>query len=157
MAALDSLREAIFRQARTEGRREPPDAYGADALAEMARRHGEAERGATAAGVTAADEASDGEAAGGARHGASPAGGAGSVGGAGGAASAGGAGGAASAGGAATPRATRRTGPPKIIVRVDLGALLRGWPTEGEVCEIAGFGPVAVSAVRDMIDSGDPS
>jgi hypothetical protein len=24
------------------------------------------------------------------------------------------------------------------------------------VCEIAGFGPVAVSAVRDMIDSGDP-
>jgi hypothetical protein len=41
-------------------------------------------------------------------------------------------------------------------VRVDLGALLRGWPTEGEVCEIAGFGPVAVSAVRDMIDSGDP-
>jgi hypothetical protein len=120
MAAVDSLREAIFRQARTEGRREPPEAYGADALAEMARRctGAEADGDGTAAGVATADEAA--------------------------------------AGGAVTPRAPRRTGPPKIIVRVDLGALLRGWPTEGEVCEIAGFGPVAVSAVRDMIDSGDP-
>ncbi|HVF13852.1 MAG TPA: hypothetical protein VM942_04585, partial [Acidimicrobiales bacterium] len=41
-------------------------------------------------------------------------------------------------------------------MRVDLPALLRGWPIEGEVCEIAGFGPVAVSALRDMIDSDDP-
>ena len=41
-------------------------------------------------------------------------------------------------------------------MRVDLGALLRGRPVQGEVCEIAGFGPVAVSAVRDMIDSDDP-
>jgi hypothetical protein len=41
-------------------------------------------------------------------------------------------------------------------VRIDLGALLRGCPVEGEVCEISGFGPVAVSAVRDMIDTDDP-
>ena len=41
-------------------------------------------------------------------------------------------------------------------MRVDLEALLRGWPIEGEVCEIAGFGPVAVSALRDMIDTDDP-
>ena len=41
-------------------------------------------------------------------------------------------------------------------MRVDLEALLRGRATDGEVCEIAGFGPVAVSAVRDMIDSDDP-
>ncbi len=53
-------------------------------------------------------------------------------------------------------RPARSSAPPKIIVRVDLEALLRGWPIEGEVCEIAGFGPVAVSAVRDMIDSDDP-
>jgi len=42
------------------------------------------------------------------------------------------------------------------VVRVDLDALLRGYPRTGEVCELVGFGPVAVSAVRDMIDSGDP-
>ena len=38
MAALDPIREQIFRQARAEARHEPPDAYAADALAEMARR-----------------------------------------------------------------------------------------------------------------------
>src|SRR4051794_7684225 len=44
----------------------------------------------------------------------------------------------------------------KTIVRIDLGALLRGRVIEGEVCEIAGFGPVAVSAVREMLDTADP-
>ncbi len=44
----------------------------------------------------------------------------------------------------------------KTIVRIDLPALLRGRVMEGEVCEIAGFGPVAVSAVRELLDSGDP-
>ncbi|MGH9279996.1 MAG: hypothetical protein ACRD12_18095 [Acidimicrobiales bacterium] len=52
--------------------------------------------------------------------------------------------------------AKRSSAPAKVIVRVDLGALLRGYPVDGEVCEIAGYGPVAVSAVRGMIDSGDP-
>ncbi|HWC12784.1 MAG TPA: hypothetical protein VG455_16365 [Acidimicrobiales bacterium] len=45
---------------------------------------------------------------------------------------------------------------PKVIVRVDLPALLRGRPAEGEVCEVAGLGPVAVSAVRELLDTGDP-
>jgi hypothetical protein len=49
-----------------------------------------------------------------------------------------------------------KRGGAKVIVRVDLPALLRGYPLDGETCEIAGFGPVAISAVRDMIDSGDP-
>jgi len=44
----------------------------------------------------------------------------------------------------------------KVIVRVDLGALLRGYATEGELCELAGFGPVAVSAIRDLVDTGNP-
>jgi hypothetical protein len=44
----------------------------------------------------------------------------------------------------------------KVIARVDLPALLRGHPVEGETCEIAGFGPVAVSAVRDLLDAADP-
>jgi hypothetical protein len=44
----------------------------------------------------------------------------------------------------------------KILVRVDLDALLRGYPLADETCEIAGYGPVAVSAVREMIDTADP-
>ncbi|MGH9264507.1 MAG: hypothetical protein ACRD1D_07425, partial [Acidimicrobiales bacterium] len=44
----------------------------------------------------------------------------------------------------------------KILVRVDLAALLRGQVGPGEVCEVAGFGPVAVSAIGDLMDSGDP-
>jgi hypothetical protein len=55
----------------------------------------------------------------------------------------------AGAGGKAGARA-------KIIVRVDLPALLRGQVGPGEVCEVAGYGPIAASAVRDMIDTGDP-
>ncbi len=41
-------------------------------------------------------------------------------------------------------------------MRVDLPALLRGQVGPGECCEVAGFGPVAASAVRDLIDTGDP-
>jgi len=53
-------------------------------------------------------------------------------------------------------QATRAKPAPKILVRVDLDALLRGYPVDGETCEIAGYGPVAVSAVREMIDTDDP-
>jgi hypothetical protein len=49
----------------------------------------------------------------------------------------------------------RRATPTKVVVRIDFDALLRGWPIEGEVCEVAGLGPVAVSAVRAMLESGD--
>ncbi len=41
-------------------------------------------------------------------------------------------------------------------MRADLDALLRGYPITGEMCELVGYGPVPVSAVRDMIDSGNP-
>jgi len=44
----------------------------------------------------------------------------------------------------------------KIIVRVDHAALIRGHAITGEVSEIAGIGPIAPSAVIDMIESGDP-
>jgi hypothetical protein len=40
----------------------------------------------------------------------------------------------------------------KIIVRVDLPALLRGRPGGGEVCEVAGLGPLPVSVVKDWMD-----
>lgn len=39
----------------------------------------------------------------------------------------------------------------KIIVRVDHAALVRGRVEGGEVCEIAGVGPVAVQVVRDWM------
>jgi hypothetical protein len=123
MAALDPYQEEIFRQARSEGRRESPDAYAADALAEMARCSGE-----TGPLLVATTDlmAQDAPAA------------------------------ATSGPGPGRRKPARSSGRPKIIARVDLGALLRGWPVEGEVCEIAGFGPVAVSALLDMIDSDDP-
>lgn len=43
----------------------------------------------------------------------------------------------------------------KLLIRVDFDALLRGYPIDGEVSEIAGYGPVAVSAVREILESGD--
>ena len=97
MAALEPVRDRLFRAARAEGRREAAEAYAADALVERARM---------------ATTSAAGRAAGASR--------------------------------------------PKVIVRVDLDALLRGRPVGREVAEIAGVGPVAVSAVRDMLDSGDP-
>ena len=41
----------------------------------------------------------------------------------------------------------------KIIVRVDLPALLRGRALDGETCEIAGLGPVPVSVVQEWMDN----
>lgn len=95
MAALDPIRDRLFKAARAEGRQEPTESYAADALVELAR---------------------GGEAVGGRRRGA---------------------------------RA-------KVIVRVDLPALLRGRPLGGEMCELVGFGPIAASAIRDLLDTGDP-
>jgi hypothetical protein len=40
----------------------------------------------------------------------------------------------------------------KGIVRIDQAALIRGHCTHGEVCEIAGVGPIPVSTVREWID-----
>jgi hypothetical protein len=91
MAAIAPIRERLFRAGRAEGRKEPTEAYGADALTELATK------------------------------------------------------------GPSDARSRAKT-----IVRVELEALLRGRATEGEVCEIAGFGPVAVSAVRELLDCGDP-
>jgi hypothetical protein len=51
----------------------------------------------------------------------------------------------------------RRTHPDvKMLVRVDLPVLLRGYPTGDDVCEIVGYGPVATSVIRDLIDTADP-
>jgi hypothetical protein len=44
----------------------------------------------------------------------------------------------------------------KVIVRVDHEALVRGRVQGDEICEISGVGPIAVSAVREIIEDGDP-
>jgi hypothetical protein len=108
-SVIQGYAEREFRRARAEGRREPPDAYAADAVLSMARA-------------------------------------------------------------AKTPACTDRDVPAarppavdKIIVRIDWDAFVRidwdafvrGWPIDGEVCEIAGHGPVPVSLVRSMAASGD--
>jgi hypothetical protein len=59
------------------------------------------------------------------------------------------------AGDRAMPPSSAPPVPAKVVVRIDWDTLLRGWPIDGEVCEIAGLGPVPVSAVRAMIGSGN--
>ncbi|MBA2327720.1 MAG: DUF222 domain-containing protein [Actinobacteria bacterium] len=53
-------------------------------------------------------------------------------------------------------RANAPSGTAKVLVRVDLERLLSGAAVGDEVCEIAGYGPVAVSAVQEMLETGDP-
>jgi hypothetical protein len=55
----------------------------------------------------------------------------------------------ATAGGAQSPRTD-------MIVRADHAAIVRGYPIDGEVCEIAGFGPVSPQVVLDIMGTGDP-
>jgi hypothetical protein len=96
MATLEPIRDELFEAARKENRREPMEAYAADALAELARR-------------------ADGTRSGG--------------------------------------NCSRRA---KLLVRVDLTRLLGKRAADEGVCEIAGYGPVAPSAIRDLIDTEDP-
>ncbi|HVE62538.1 MAG TPA: hypothetical protein VNB94_01875, partial [Mycobacteriales bacterium] len=42
----------------------------------------------------------------------------------------------------------------KVIIRVDAAALTRGRPIAGEVCEVAGAGPIPVDDVREAIAGG---
>jgi hypothetical protein len=51
---------------------------------------------------------------------------------------------------------TKRARRAKILARIDLPALLRGYPVGDEVCELAGYGPVAVSAIREFMETEDP-
>jgi hypothetical protein len=45
--------------------------------------------------------------------------------------------------------------PAKVIARCDWAAVRRGHLHEGEVCEIAGVGPVAPSVIAELVESGD--
>ena len=61
----------------------------------------------------------------------------------------------AAQGAGATTDGPRPGLPPKAIVRIDHAALVRGHAEAGETSEIAGVGPVPVSRVRELMDSGD--
>ncbi len=44
----------------------------------------------------------------------------------------------------------------EVMIRVDLEALLRGHPADGETCEVAGFGPVPVGVVAAILETESP-
>ncbi|MGI9023000.1 MAG: DUF222 domain-containing protein [Acidimicrobiales bacterium] len=140
MAVIDRLRDRQFAAARREGRREPSEAYAADALTALAR-DGAAQAADPVATTGGSDQAAE---AGTSRRSTEET-----------------ANGAADATDSppetatAQPRERTATGA-KVIVRVDLDALLRGYPMSGELAELVGFGPVAVSVIRDLIETGDP-
>jgi hypothetical protein len=46
---------------------------------------------------------------------------------------------------------------PKVIIRVDLAALLRGVSLEGELCHIEGYGDVPVSVIEGLVANGNAS
>ncbi len=54
-----------------------------------------------------------------------------------------------------TGEATPKRVPTKIIIRVDHTALVRGHVQPGEVCDIAGTGPIPVRQVAQMLATGD--
>ena len=46
--------------------------------------------------------------------------------------------------------------PLRLMIRVDMDALLRGVAFEGELCDIPGYGPVPVSVVEELIATENP-
>lgn len=59
---------------------------------------------------------------------------------------------------AVPPRARKKLAgsPLRVMVRVDLGALIRDVPLEGELCDVPGYGPVPVSVVKDLLATENP-
>jgi hypothetical protein len=126
-AALKPILDDIFQDARQEGRREPVDAYTFDALLILTDRGAIGGRHPGTSGgrdTNAAGAGEEQDAVGGAGQ------------------------------SSGDTRAGGRHGHAKVIVRADLGALDRGHTEPGELCEIAGHGPVPVADVWKMIDGG---
>jgi hypothetical protein len=140
LAALRPFRDAAFQHARTNGQREPLAAYAADGLVGLARWFRIQQQ------ANEADEANEGAAipAGAAEPGASEPS---TV-----APSRAGAGPVVPMAGELVPLGSLRPSrDAKIIVRVDAAALLRGTAEPGEICEIAGIGPVPVAVVYSLL------
>ena len=54
------------------------------------------------------------------------------------------------------PNRRRKGAAVKLLLRVDYEAFLRGVVLEGETCEVAGYGPVPMSVVHELLETGDP-
>ncbi len=165
LAALSAGTDVVFAAAKAEGRVEPPEAYTADALVALARGQGCGSQGSGGQG-------SAGRNGGSGRGSAVVPASAGGV----GVRRARSAGGGRPSRGPARrrPRSGRCVVRParafasssgsgvarrwsgsrrdtKILVRVDHSALVRGRAEPGEVCEIAGIGPVPVAVVQEWM------
>jgi hypothetical protein len=128
VTVLNAITDAIFTAARRTGRKEPVEAYAFDALMAMAEHAVES---------TAADPEAGGDGAGGAGRAGDP-----------GIAAA--AGGESRSGCAERPRPS--TSPRYLgLLRVDVAALRRGRVHGGELCEVAGVGPIPVSGAKELL------
>ena len=133
-AALDPIIDELFHAARKQGRREPREAYAFDALIELARRH---HTQSAMASRTDADQsgtirsAAGDDSAPAASRQRTP----------------------APADMHDSPAPRRRSVDPThlALLRVDLTALVRGHTDSGDLCEIAGVGPVPVDAARRLL------
>jgi hypothetical protein len=139
-SVVQGYAQRVYAKARAEGRREPEEAYLADGLLHAVRAGAAADKAkarAQAARPADADEGTGSDGTGEEHHAGASVEEAEDV---------------ASDPGPALPPPVR---PAKVVVRSDWDAFLRGWPVGDEVCEIAGVGPVPVSAVKAMVASGD--
>ena len=129
VTVLNAITDATFTAARRAGRAEPVEAYAFDAL--MAIAEHAAER------TTAADPEAGGDGAGSAGRAGDP----GIV--------------AAAGEGSWSGCAVRRrpsTSPRHLgLLRVDVAALRRGRVQGGELCEVAGVGPIPVSGAKEIL------
>ena len=135
LAGVAHGQSAAFRTARSDGRREPTDAYAADGLLALLRPPSAPSDGPdTDDGTAGVDDQTGGDAE-------ETAGDDGEL----------------EQPNRRTRRGPGRSGPwggAKVIFRVDDTAWYRGHTEPGEICEIAGLGPVPVSAVVDAIEGG---
>jgi hypothetical protein len=122
---IDAQKDRIFHDARSAGVREPSEAYAADALAALADRPSRATPPARSPRPSSGGPGDRGVDAG-VAHSAADA--------------------------VAPAEVVEDWSFTKMIVRVDLAALDRGELAPGEVCEIAGQGPIPVADAWRMID-----
>lgn len=124
MVEWERLTDERFRAARRAGERGTREQFAFDALAQMAARSHSARAGA-GAGTAGGDAGCT----------------------SGGAAGAGAAVGDSNGAASAQRENLRHLG----LIRVDLTALLKGGVGDGELCEIAGVGPISVQAARELL------
>jgi hypothetical protein len=128
VTVLNAITDATFTAARRAGRHEPVEAYAFDALMAMAEHAAES--------TTTADPEAGGDGAGSAGRAGDP--------------------GIAAAGGESRSGCAERPRPstsPRYLglLRVDVAALRRGGVQGGELCEVAGVGPIPVSGAKELL------